>query len=125
MRLIRSAAVLALLASTSAGAMGQTVGPRGMSRYATSIYSLIFMYSRPPHASNLVGGGGAVVVQFSIDRQGKLVQIRAIRGAGRTTYDDAAKQIVRNASRFFPAPPPQEMTGDFKTFVIPISFGGR
>ena len=122
-RTIRSflAAALMMVAACE-GAAAQSVPSQAMSRYSTSIYSLILMHSRPPHARISVPYRGVVVVQFTIDRQGKLVRCRAIKGFGSTTVDDVAKRIVRRASQYFPAPPPGEMTGDVVTFAVPLRF---
>lgn len=59
-----------------------------------------------------------VVVNFSIDRQGRLIAVEIVKGSGDARYDRAALDMVHRADPMPPPPPNQEKL----SFRIPISF---
>lgn len=59
-----------------------------------------------------------VVVNFSIDRQGRLIAVEIVKGSGDPRYDRAAIDMVHRADPMPPPPPDQEKLN----FRIPISF---
>jgi TonB family protein len=59
-----------------------------------------------------------VIVNFSIDRQGRLVAVEIVKGSGDARYDRAALDMVHRADPMPPPPPDQEKL----SFRIPISF---
>lgn len=59
-----------------------------------------------------------VVVNFSIDRQGRLIAVEIIKGSGDARYDRAALDMVHRADPLPPPPSNQEKL----SFRIPISF---
>lgn len=59
-----------------------------------------------------------VVVNFSIDRQGRLIAVEIVKGSGDARYDRAALEMVHRADPMPPPPPNQEKL----SFRIPISF---
>lgn len=59
-----------------------------------------------------------VVVNFSIDRQGRLIAVEIVKGSGDARYDRAALDMVHRADPMPPPPANQEKLG----FRIPISF---
>lgn len=59
-----------------------------------------------------------VVVNFSIDRQGRLIAVEIVKGSGDARYDRAALDMVYRADPMPPPPPNQEKL----SFRIPISF---
>lgn len=59
-----------------------------------------------------------VVVNFSIDRRGRLIAVEIVKGSGDARYDRAALDMVHRADPMPPPPPNQEKL----SFRIPISF---
>ena len=59
---------------------------------------------------------GAVLIVFRLDRQGRLVSSRIVRGSGSATLDNAGLALVRDAQPF--APPPAAVGN----IVLPIRY---
>ncbi|GLK67379.1 hypothetical protein GCM10008179_10170 [Hansschlegelia plantiphila] len=97
---------------------------KDMSQYETVLYSLILMHSQPPYVYYAISGRGRAIVTFSVDRQGKLLEVKLDRHSARTPFGDEARRIVKKASRYFPAPP-ADLPNERLTFCVPISFSGR
>jgi periplasmic protein TonB len=62
--------------------------------------------------------GGTAKVQFTIDRQGKLLSRELVESSGSELLDAAALRIVERAEPF--PEPPAELTG--LTFRVPMTF---
>ncbi|WP_025270191.1 energy transducer TonB family protein [Hippea sp. KM1] len=57
-----------------------------------------------PNKAIQTGQQGALLILFSIDKNGRLVRLKLIRSSGYPVLDDAALQAVRDASPFAPLP---------------------
>jgi periplasmic protein TonB len=87
------------------------------SAWQREVVRLIALKPRYPAMSRLVGEWGTVVVDFRVDRQGRIAHIGIARSSGSARLDDAALELVRQAQPF-PAPP----TGAKLDLSIPISY---
>lgn len=63
-----------------------------------------------------------VVVQFEVDRRGKLAQFQIVQSIGGKIVDDHVEQVMRRAARRFPPPPPVMLVGDRAVFRLPFRF---
>jgi periplasmic protein TonB len=62
-----------------------------------------------PDAARQRGEQGRVVLRFTVDRSGKVLEVTLVGGSGSPRLDDAAQAMLRNASLPpFPAAMPQE-----------------
>jgi len=62
-----------------------------------------------PDAARQRGEQGPVVLRFTVDRSGKVLEVTLLSGSGSPRLDDAAQAMLRNASLPpFPAAMPQE-----------------
>jgi protein TonB len=61
-------------------------------------------YKTYPEAAERAGITGATLVSITIDRSGKLVRARVLRGSGHALLDKEALSVARRAAPF-PAPP--------------------
>ena|SRR5262245_8078288 len=61
---------------------------------------------------------GAVLIVFRLDRQGRLVSSRIVRGSGSATLDNAGLALVSQAQPF--PPPPPVAVG--KQIILPIRY---
>jgi len=62
-----------------------------------------------PDAARQRGEQGPVVLRFTVDRSGKVLEVTLVSGSGSSRLDDAALAMLRNASLPpFPATMPQE-----------------
>jgi len=62
-----------------------------------------------PDAARQRGEQGPVVLRFTVDRSGKVLEVTLVSGSGSPRLDDAAQAMLRNASLPpFPAAMPQE-----------------
>jgi protein TonB len=62
-----------------------------------------------PDAARQRGEQGPVVLRFTVDRSGKVLEVTLVSGSGSPRLDDAAQAMLRNASLPpFPAQMPQE-----------------
>jgi TonB family protein len=67
-----------------------------------------------------LSGGGIVLVNFDIDRTGKVLSAKIYRSSGDTDLDDEAIWAVRRAS---PIPPPPAVIPDRQiSLILPVNF---
>jgi protein TonB len=66
-------------------------------------------------------GTGMVTVAFTIDRSGRVLSARLVRGSGDAILDADAVALPRRASPV-PAPPPNVGGGSSVTLTVPINF---
>jgi protein TonB len=76
-----------------------------------------------PAAAQARGETGAATVAFSIDRQGRVVSARIVRGSGHAALDAETLATVHRASPF--PRPPAGMPGEHFDFVVPVQFNIR
>lgn len=61
-----------------------------------------------------------VTVNFEIDRLGKVLAVRVVKGSGDTAFDDAAVAMVRRSDPL--PPPPPLIADDGLSFTVPVIF---
>ncbi|WP_168356043.1 energy transducer TonB [Sphingomonas gei] len=80
-------------------------------------------FLRYPRQAQSARQEGVTLVSVTVDRQGKLLSARVVRGSGYPILDGEALATVRRGS---PVPPPtSEIRGDPVTVSIPIQFSLR
>jgi protein TonB len=89
-----------------------------VARWERSLVAQIERFKRyPPQAEGRFGG---VMVAFNIDRNGRLLNARIIKGSGSAILDDEALAILQRASPF--PLPPTGVADDRLSFVLPIRY---
>jgi len=63
---------------------------------------------------------GTPVVVFEFDRAGRLLNYRLLRGSSHRILDDAALNMLKEASPFPPVP--DDMTSETFRFQLPVAF---
>jgi protein TonB len=85
-----------------------------------ALVSHLNRFKRYPDAARARGSQGSVLVEFTIDRSGKVVASRVLRHSGWPLLDEEAIAVLQRAS---PLPgPPAEMTGELFPLTLPIQF---
>lgn len=114
-----------------AGTMNGREGVSGIDRrsWAERMNAAISRHKRYPPAlkESMRAAGrppppGRVVLDFSIDRDGRLVSLAVKEGSGLAELDEAAMDMIRHAAPL-PAPPP-EVKGETVRLVLPVHFRG-
>jgi protein TonB len=63
------------------------------------------------------------MLQFAIDRTGRVIEVSVAQSSGIADLDREAINMVRRASPL--PPPPDFVPGQRRTFVLPVLFQGR
>ncbi|MBV8474292.1 MAG: TonB family protein [Hyphomicrobiales bacterium] len=87
-------------------------------RWQRGLVAQIERFKRYP--ARAAGRFGVARVAFTIDRQGRLVEVHMVDGAGSAVLDDEAIATVRRAAPF--PPPPDVVAPDQLSFVVPIRY---
>jgi len=75
---------------------------------------------RYPRRAQMLGQQGVPWVSFSVDRQGKVLNVELYRGSG---YEALDKEVVALVYRAEPLPlPPDEVMGELLTMAVPVAF---
>ena len=74
------------------------------------------------HTPRRLSGRGVLVVEFRLDRQGRLQSLRLVKPSGRESLDRAGLETIRAAAPF--PPPPAEVPAGRLLFAMPVRFGG-
>lgn len=104
----------------SAQSIATSIGNSAEAKRARAAWQrgLLAHIERQKRAPAGAEGSADVVVNFSIDRQGRLIAVEIVKGSGDARYDRAALDMVHRADPMPPPPANQEKLG----FRIPISF---
>lgn len=92
--------------------------PAGVQRWRQALIAQIERHKRFP--ANAKGRSGVVSVAFSIDRGGRLTEVRVLASSGSAVLDEAAIVLIRQ-SQPFPTPPPALAENEL-SFVAPIRY---
>jgi periplasmic protein TonB len=84
------------------------------------IVALIQRHARHPPDSRSRGWEGRVVISFSLDRQGRVIDRRVLSSSGVAALDEAALATLRRAQPF--PPPPADVPGERINKDVPINF---
>lgn len=88
--------------------------------YRKSLHLHLKKHQRYPSEARSRGEQGTVVIQFSIDRTGKMVEHSLQKSSGNPRLDDEALAAIERASPF-PLPPDEER-GEQLKYSMPIQF---
>ena len=88
--------------------------------YRKSLHLHLKKHQRYPSEARSRGQQGTVVIQFSIDRTGKMVEHSLQKSSGNPRLDDEALAAIERASPF-PLPPDEE-PGEALKYSMPIQF---
>jgi protein TonB len=111
---------------TAAKPAAPTQGPRrpenkyAVQTWQKQVSALISRNAHYPTAAERRGQTGDVQVSFGIDRQGRLIDSRVVRGSGNTALDQEALAVLRRAQPF--PVPPQELPGERVGLTVPVHF---
>jgi protein TonB len=94
-----------------------------MVSWKTRLARHIQRYKRYPEAAQRRGERGTAVVQFTVDRQGRVISTALVRGSGSRTLDDETMALVHRAEPF-PRPPADARDSQF-SFTVPVRFSAR
>jgi len=103
----------------SAGIASERV-KRAQASWQKALVSHLNRFKRYPGGARARGSQGSVLVEFTVDRSGKVVTSRVLQHSGSTVLDEEAIAVLQRAS---PLPsPPAEMTGELFPLTLPIQF---
>lgn len=88
--------------------------------YGSTLWSAISKYKKYPKIAQMRGWQGEVIVELSLDGNGKLKSKRILQHSGYESLDQQALEMVDKALPF-PAPPEALRGGSF-TIKVPIPF---
>jgi periplasmic protein TonB len=112
--------------ATAAKPAAPVQGPRrpdnkyAVQTWQRQVSDLIARNARYPTAADRRGQTGEVQVSFGIDRQGRVIDSRVVRGSGNAALDEEALSVLRRAQPF--PVPPQELPGERVGLVVPVQF---
>jgi periplasmic protein TonB len=92
--------------------------PAAVQRWRQALIAQIERHKRFPATAK--GRSGIVSVAFSIDRDGRLTEVRVLASSGSAALDEAALDLIRR-SQPFPTPPSALPENDL-SFVAPIRY---
>ena len=84
------------------------------------IFAAIRKHLRYPARAERRGHGGTAEVILSIDRQGRLLDSRIVRGSGNAELDEEALAVLKRAEPSFTPPP--AMRGDRRELTVDVKF---
>jgi protein TonB len=90
------------------------------SRYGNTLWSAISKYKKYPRIAQQRGWQGEVVVELTLDGNGKLKSKQILQSSGHESLDNQALEMVEKALPF-PAPP-EALRGSNFTIRVPIPF---
>jgi periplasmic protein TonB len=96
----------------------EAMPPAAIQRWRQALIAQIERHKRFP--ANAKGRSGVVRVAFSIDRDGRLTEVRVLASSGAAALDEAAIDLIRQ-SQPFPTPPSTLPENDL-SFVAPIRY---
>jgi protein TonB len=85
-----------------------------------SITKQIELHKGYPPSALSRRASGVTQVAFAIDRDGRLIESRIIRGSGHAALDQEAIETLRRAQPF--PRPPEDLPGERFEFTLPMSF---
>jgi len=104
-------------AGPAIGRIERTISPRA-ARWQLSLVAHIERFKRYPDRAE--GKFGVARLAFTIDRQGRLRDVRVFGGSGSPILDEEALATIKRAEPF-PAPP-DRVSDDELSFVLPIRY---
>jgi periplasmic protein TonB len=97
--------------------------PPSVIRWQSQLAAHIERFKRYPKEARARGESGTTTVAFTINHEGHLLRSSIVQSSGSAEMD---RETLAMVSRAQPMPrPPDQMTGDQLTFVIPVRFNLR
>lgn len=97
--------------------------PGARQDYLSSLQAWLERHKTYPRAAKLRRQEGTVLLRFSIDRQGRVLNHAIVRSSGHDALDEQVETLIRRASPM-PAMPPT-VPGDTLQVTVPIVFALR
>ena len=88
--------------------------------YLARLVRHLSAYRDYPRRARRLGLQGTPVVVFEFDREGRLLNYRLLDGSSHRILDDAALNMLKQASPFPPVP--DDMTSETFRFQLPVAF---
>jgi len=88
--------------------------------YLSKLVRHLSAYRDYPRRARRLGMQGTPVVVFEFDRAGRLLNYRLLRGSSHRILDDAALNMLQEASPFPPVP--DDMASETFRFQLPVAF---
>jgi len=88
--------------------------------YLSKLVRHLSAYQDYPRRARRLGMQGTPVVMFEFDRAGRLLSYRLLKGSSHRILDDAALNMLKQASPFPPVP--DDMTSETFRFQLPVAF---
>ncbi|MGH6927532.1 MAG: energy transducer TonB, partial [Dongiaceae bacterium] len=93
---------------------------RGMADYQFLLQAWLEKHKKYPRRAKQRHWQGTVMLQFTIDRAGNVLDYRIRESSGHTVLDEEVEAMIRRAA---PLPPvPEEMQSARLEFVVPVQF---
>lgn len=107
-------------APAAAPAAAVLAAPEQTPAYAPILLDWLARHRDYPRTARLRRQEGAPHIALTLDRSGRLLELRLVQPSGHSALDDAALGMAQRAAPF---PPPQLPQGsDRVTFIVPIRF---
>jgi protein TonB len=90
------------------------------SSYLALISAILEKQKDYPRRAQLRNMQGITYLQFTIDRQGRVIQYRIDRSSGHSILDEATENMIRKAGQFPPIPPELDIAG--LDIVMPMQY---
>jgi protein TonB len=87
------------------------------SNYRGLVAAHLARHKQFPAGARLGGNQGTAMVAFSIDGNGRVTEVKLVRGSGFASLDQETQAMVRRASPFPPPPSGQPIS-----FTVPVTF---
>jgi protein TonB len=109
---------------TAAPSPGTSTGnPDAISDWKSRLVSRLERFKRYPAKAQVRGEHGVAQLAFSVDRGGRIHDVRIRRSSGSTTLDRATLALVARAQPL--PPPPPEIRGGRIAITVPIRYNIR
>jgi protein TonB len=91
--------------------------PQRIPKWGSEVKAALLSVKRYPQSARRRGQEGIPQVQFSLDRQGKVLAVTLVKSSGVDALDEEAVKMVWRVDRFPPHPDGKQIT-----VVVPIDF---
>ncbi len=106
-------------ATPSAAPPPQAVSIRSSAAWLSGVGAWLLAHRSYPEAARQRGQQGTVVVHFTVERDGHVVEVTIVRGSGSDMLDQAAMALLQNAR----LPPfPIDMTMPQQSMTVPLHY---
>ena len=93
--------------------------PRSSPAWLAGVSQWLAAHRTYPEMARRFGQQGTVTVQFTVDRDGHVLEVTLVRGSGTEALDQAAQALLRNA-RLPPFPPDMPLAQ--QSLTVPVRY---